>query len=368
MALEDNGTSSSRHSFSKRAIAKRLVLFTFIGAIVIALSVVVAYLGPSPLRYSNKDWEGVTPYIPTYDAAQYNVLFDQHSHTLYSDGKLTPEQNILWHITMGYNACVVTDHLNDNYENPWSGGIDARKIAREKYNDTIKVLLGIEWTTDRVHMNIIIPPDADVDTWKREIKYYGGHPTNDEIQSVIDKVHELGGIVVVNHWPWSLARMPTHPSRPEFLAWEADYFEIINEDVYDAESYDFCLANGIGIITGTDMHSPSGRVAGGWTLLDVDTFTESAIFAEIKARRTAIIYMSGGAPYEVEHKTNPAYVAVKPLAQVGELFASYYPGPDGALLDWTGILILAGYLYGAFALSEVLRYGIPKLQARRKER
>ncbi|MFW9879279.1 MAG: PHP domain-containing protein [Candidatus Thorarchaeota archaeon] len=63
--------------------------------------------------YSDNDWENVTPHIPPgYDKTKHSVVFDQHSHTIFSDGALTIKQNVEWHIAMGYNALAITDHNN----------------------------------------------------------------------------------------------------------------------------------------------------------------------------------------------------------------------------------------------------------------
>ncbi len=47
------------------------------------------------MSYSDNDWKNVNPHIPPgYDKDQYNVVFDQHSHTTFSDGTLTIKQNV----------------------------------------------------------------------------------------------------------------------------------------------------------------------------------------------------------------------------------------------------------------------------------
>jgi hypothetical protein len=94
--------------------------------------------------------------------------------------------------------------------------------------------------------------------------------------------------------------MKTHPSRESLLDWAVDYIEIVNDDckpenVYDHESYNFCLKNNskIGMITGTDMHSPDGLVSGGvhgWTCLNLKEYTEEALMEELRKKNTSIIY------------------------------------------------------------------------------
>lgn len=239
--------------------------------------------------YSDDDWNGIKPLIPPkYDKSKYNLIFDQHSHTNYSDGKLTIRQNVEWHIAMGYNALAITDHNNMKH----SEQID--KIKTEYRNKEIVILSGIEWTTNRIHLNFLGVP-----YWKDKIKY---KPTDDQIISAISKAHDLGGVVACNHIPWSVNEfhMKSHPSRDTLVEWGIDYFEIVNDDckpenVYDQESYDLCLHhNGkVGMITGTDMHTPDGLMSGGvhgWTLMNVKIFSEETLLEELKSRRTEILY------------------------------------------------------------------------------
>jgi hypothetical protein len=242
------------------------------------------------MNYSNDDWKSIIPHIPPgYDNTKYNIIFDQHSHTIFSDGALTIKQNVEWHIAMGYNALAITDHNNMRH-------LEKIDKVREEYAERdIIVLSGIELTTNRIHLNIV-----GVSDWETKIT---NRFKDDEIIDAINKAHDLGGIVVCNHIPWSLYefKMKNHPSRENLLEWGVDYIEIVNDDcqpenVFDHESYDFCLKhNGrIGMITGTDMHSPDGLLSGGvhgWTCLNLkEEFTEEVLMEELRKKNTSIIY------------------------------------------------------------------------------
>ncbi len=84
------------------------------------------------------------------------------------------------------------------------------------------------------------------------------------------------------------------------MEWGVDYIEIVNDDsqpenVFDQESYDFCMGHKgeIGMLTGTDMHKPDGLLGGGvhgWTLLNLKEFTEEALLEELRRGRTKILY------------------------------------------------------------------------------
>ncbi|MHA2035742.1 MAG: CehA/McbA family metallohydrolase [Promethearchaeota archaeon] len=239
--------------------------------------------------YSDDDWKDVTPHIPpNYDNNQYNIVFDHHSHTSFSDGELTIKQNVEWHIAMGFNAIAITDHNNMHH-------LDEIDKVREEYAEKgILILSGIEWTTNRIHLNLL-----GLSKWENKISY---RTTEDKIIETINRAHDLGAIVVCDHIPWSIFEfnMKEHPSRESLLEWGVDYIEIINDDskpenVYDQESYNFCIQNNnkIGMITGTDMHTPDGLAGGGvhgWTLMNIKEFTEEALIAELQKKQTNIIY------------------------------------------------------------------------------
>ncbi|MHA2006324.1 MAG: PHP domain-containing protein [Promethearchaeota archaeon] len=241
------------------------------------------------MEYSDNDWKEIIPHTPPeYDKTSYNVVFDQHSHTIFSDGALTIKQNVEWHIAMGYNALAITDHNNMRHLEK----VD--EVRKEYAKINFIILSGIELTTNRIHLNFL-----GVSHWDTKISY---RTTEDRIIDAINKAHDQGAIVVCDHIPWSLNEfnMKNHPSRETLLEWGVDYIEIINDDskpenVYDRESYDFCLKNKnkIGMITGTDMHTPDRLVSGGvhgWTLLNLKELTEDALMEELQRKNTNIIY------------------------------------------------------------------------------
>ncbi len=240
------------------------------------------------MAYSDNDWKDIIPHIPPgYDKKQYNVVFDQHSHTIFSDGALTIKQNVEWHIAMGYNTLAITDHNNMRH-------LEKIGKVREEYEKKdIIILSGIEWTTRRIHLNFL-----GVSNWDTTIS----KTKDDSIIEAIENAHHQGGVVICNHIPWSLYEfnMKTHPSRETLLDWGVDYIEIVNDDckpenVFDKESYDFCMKHKgkMSMITGTDMHSPDTLASGGvhgWTLMKIKEFTEETLMEELRRKHTDIIY------------------------------------------------------------------------------
>ena len=135
--------------------------------------------------------------------------------------------------------------------------------------------------------------------WDTKISY---KTSFEQIIEAFNKAHDLGAIVVCNHIPWSLYEynMKNHPSRDTLMEWGIDFIEIINDDskhenVYDYESYDFCIEHKkeVGMISGTDMHTPDGLAGGGvhgWTLMNLKELTEEVLLEELRKKCTKIIY------------------------------------------------------------------------------
>lgn len=89
-----------------------------------------------------------------------------------------------------YNAFVVTDHNDEGLERAFA----TQKLAREKYNDQVKVLIGEvsycahgfpahscqEWSNCRMHMGLI-----GLKEYIPTTKY----PTDEDIQQIINATH-----------------------------------------------------------------------------------------------------------------------------------------------------------------------------------
>ncbi|KAJ2209577.1 hypothetical protein IW143_004522, partial [Coemansia sp. RSA 520] len=169
------------------------------------------------------DWKtDPRSYLKPMDSnfTDYNVLLDAHMHTTYSDGVLSPKQAIDYAIANGYNAVIVTDHQTV------AGSIAAKKYAEKHHSDQITVITGMEYTCCRIHMNLI--------GINKSVAVTPPFPSDDELRDVIDKVHDMGGLVIVNHIPWSNAtmlpwndaRLPNNPTREQLLDWGVDGFEV----------------------------------------------------------------------------------------------------------------------------------------------
>jgi hypothetical protein len=328
-------------------IGIRFFWFLFFTGIIITTCIVVENNAPEQNNYLDTSFHWEEPYLPVeLQASGNNISLDGHSHTI-----LTPRQNLLWHISMGYNACIITDHGRIDR------AIEARDIARSEYNNLIKVIVGEEYSTDRIHMNfinisVVIPvPD---------------NPTDEDLQEAINDCHAQGGLVSVNHYPRTSESNPDVPTRTQLLEWGVDYVEIFNRNSYDEESYENWVNNsgGFAAITGTDMHTPGTVYA--WTGLNVTEFTEEAIFIELKNNQTAIFNNSIGYADLSEPIPNLTYRLIEPLIKIGQLFKTFQLDDD--TFDWFGIGIFACYMVGIFLIAEGIRFGNKKLWEKMNQR
>ncbi len=301
----------------------RFIIFALITSSIIASVILINIFGPTENLYSDDSWSDLTSITPPgYELAKHNVILDHHSHTLHSDGRLTVRQNVEWHIAMGFNTIIITDH------NTVSHVADIKAITDEYLARDVIIIPGMEWTTNRVHLNFVGLSDWDLPI--------PNNPTDEQIREAIAEAHRQGAVVVLNHIPWSIhqAKMKNHPTRQQALEWGIDFIEIVNDDsqppyAYDQESDEFCDVHfgRMGKITGTDMHLPDGLANGGvsaWTLIDAPVFTEEAIMDELRARRTEIIRVPIPFKDQGLYEKNSAYYPLKPLIDIGQIFINLW--------------------------------------------
>ncbi len=167
-------------------------------------------------------------------------LFDFHVHTTVSDGHLTPEQRVLWYMDQGIDGAAFSDHSTP------LGAIRAREFV-EKNNLDFMVIVAQEFTADAdgIHLNIYdieepITPDGYSEP-------DGPNPMT--IPAMISWVKAHGGFVTVNHYGGGSY------TRDQLRDFGVDGFEVINGGYYYGNSLrDFCKANGLACMAGSDMH------------------------------------------------------------------------------------------------------------------
>lgn len=201
------------------------------------------------------------------------VLANLHTHTTQSNGFLTPEQAVLWHLRRGYKVVAVTD------SNTVKGGEIAKKFV-ERTNlhsaprtphpsSPLTVLVGEEFRgkTHLVMLNI-----------RRDIS-----PRDFDVPAAIKEAKRQGGVVIAAH-PWS-GRHSIH----ELFEWGVDGFEIVNGTVLGDENLRaLCRKHGLAVLGSLDFRS--GCVPETATVLPVWANTPEKVAEALRKGICAVIY------------------------------------------------------------------------------
>jgi hypothetical protein len=214
------------------------------------------------------------------------VAFDQHAHTTASfDGVATPAELVAWHLRAGFNAFAVTDH------NSFAGA--AATIAAAE-GLPIVVIPGVEWTTNRFHINVLFDPAGDMATYASVV---ANLPTTDvepgTVADIVTSLHALGAVAVLNHPRYTRTHMDAPLDLAAALEAGVDFVEVVGYDYWDEDAAAFCFAHGLGVISGTDVHAIVGTKVPYTLLGAVPEISAGAVFGELKARRTVVSAVSG---------------------------------------------------------------------------
>lgn len=319
-----------RDFFFKPGLGFRAFIWTVIITTIITLNILLQFSDHVPSKVSTQniwytdkfnftvpfDIPNAALWNPEYlnpAIDQYSVL-DTHSHTTISDGSLTPEQLVDWAIAYGLNALFVTDH------NDIEGGLLAQRYAQTERSNEIVIIPGVEYTCCRIHLNLIginetISPSS---SW----------PEDEELEWVISRTHELGGIALVAHIPWSTSteygrdRMPTlpaHPTRETLYKMGVDGFESVSEGILDLPTIRFSEENNLPLFSASDMHDPETAPVA-WTVIKhsekdlLDSTREELILDTFKQRKKTSFYFDPVGPSpRVFPEGNPQWNKFAPL-------------------------------------------------------
>jgi predicted metal-dependent phosphoesterase TrpH len=106
---------------------------------------------------------------------------DLHVHTKYSgDNDSDPEEAVLRAIELGLHGIAFTEHY-------YYGASEFAEVLKEKYQSSILIFRGVEFSTAEGHCLIF-----GVDTDPFSIKYAS-------VNEVIPVVHQAGGVVIPSH-------------------------------------------------------------------------------------------------------------------------------------------------------------------------
>ncbi|CAG8444264.1 9238_t:CDS:2 [Ambispora gerdemannii] len=312
-----------------RGACRRLFSFILILIVLFTALTFVKYKAvPSLYTYDDIkfSWKPIEPlsYLKPINETfgEITLLLDGHAHTTESDGAMKPEMLLKWAIANGYSAIIVSDH------NTIKGGLLAQQIAHDKFNDSIVVIPAMEYSSCRIHMNLIGINES--------IPFGPPSPSDEDLQKVIRHTHELGGLVSVNHIPWSNSTenwyqegtLPNHPSREQLLEWGVDAFEIINGDTFDWVTYNFAQNHNLLMLTGSDVHSPSDG-AYAWTTISTKDRSMAGIMSELREKRTSFLFDATGTRPRAYPKFNPAYYKMLPITLLADYWTSFYTETRG---------------------------------------
>lgn len=249
------------------------------------------------------------------------ILFDGHSHTTYSDGKMSVDELIQWHIQYGYNAFALTDHNKIGGK----GLQEARELIKTKYNNSLILIPGVEWTTCRFHMNFLGINSTDgLPAWDNNL-------TDDGVRQLINEVHKRGGVVTFNHRRWSEYSGLEVWSMEQLLDFNVDFIEAANQEGLDFQAIQFARKsnNKIGIMAGSDVHSGS-FVPHMWGVINATSFSEAAIMDELRNHRESFILAQVGVPQLVtrEETISSSYIFCYPWVQLGWFLTDYWVYTD----------------------------------------
>lgn len=244
------------------------------------------------------------------------TAFDFHTHTTYSSGLLTPQQQIDWHRKRGFSGLAFTD--SDRL-------LPAAEFAAlQARNPTMLLLNGQEYRGDKhllfFNLKSAIPSSR-----------YG-------VTAALREAQRQGALVIAPH-SWSPARSPR---AKEFLAAGVPALEAWNGVVFDRGSLDAARAANAAVVATTDTGSKSGSQCFNWTLLPLG-LNQAKVLRALRLKKTAI------ATTLTENDSGAAYDAAArrqrhPLAMVRALNAGWHTLSRAQKACSTLVFLAAGAL------------------------
>lgn len=112
------------------------------------------------------------------------------------------------------------------------------------------------------------------------------------------------------------------------ISWGVDGFEVINQDVFDLNTYVTAGQRNLIQMVGSDIHHPSVG-AQGWLTINAPNMTKAAIMQEIRNRRTSLLFDPAGTAPRAYVGSPSAYNLLTPLMSLGDYFGMFYSDDKG---------------------------------------
>ena len=271
----------------------------------------VSFPDPNAPMVSSGDWsewqpiklpEDIAPrpvVAPVEDAdATCNLFFgDLHCHTTLS-ADAEGEVDELYHYARDkarLDFVALVD--NDCYECPMTASeFEVARASADLFDEPGRfvALCGYEWTRwDKErekhpnHRTVLFPHDSDI------FRHTDAEtPDNEDLAR---EVSRLGGILLTQHWDWTLTDSDAEAGLEVCAAW-AYYI-----DKPEPFHRDLVAGRRLAFIGGSDSHRRNPGTCGALTGLYARELTREGIFEAIRARRA---YATSGSPMALEFRVN----------------------------------------------------------------
>ncbi|SHJ43479.1 hypothetical protein SAMN05444280_11955 [Tangfeifania diversioriginum] len=225
--------------------------------------------------------------IPDIDGFK-TLKCDFHVHTVFSDGKLWPDQRVNEAWNEGMDVIAITDHIEYRpYKDIISGDFNSSYKIAKKRGDAIGMLVikGSEITRQKPlgHLNALFLEDSN----KLDVA--------DELDA-IDEAVKQGAFILWNHPGWPNDTSTIYPIHRKLIAEN----KIHGVEVFNAwEAYpkviDWCNDFELAPFANTDLHYTSansyrGRFQRPMTLVFAKEYSEDAVKEALFAGRTVACY------------------------------------------------------------------------------
>lgn len=230
-------------------------------------------------------YSGEYIYIP--DVEGYKALkCDFHTHTIFSDGEIKPENRVWEAAVRGLDVIAITDHI----EYRPNGYIKADHNASYKLAKTVEksanviVIPGAEITRSKPlgHLNALFVKDANaLDV--------------DDPLVAIDNALKQGAFIMWNHPGWPNDSSTIYPVHKELIKKKKIHgVEIVNGFEYYPKSFNFCHDYKLAYMGNTDIHGVykltyrTDKQVGPMTIVFAENRTEEGVKEALFAGRTVV--------------------------------------------------------------------------------
>ena len=211
---------------------------------------------------------------------------DFHTHTIFSDGEIKPENRVWEAAVRGLDVIAITDHI----EYRPNGYIKADHNASYKLAKTVEksanviVIPGAEITRSKPlgHLNALFVKDANaLDV--------------DDPLVAIDNALKQGAFIMWNHPGWPNDSSTIYPVHKELIKKKKIHgVEIVNGFEYYPKSFNFCHDYKLAYMGNTDIHGVykltyrTDKQVGPMTIVFAENRTEEGVKEALFARRTVV--------------------------------------------------------------------------------